>query len=173
LEKRLSQATVDFAAIGRVSRFSELKDIRLIDVWAKSDPSAVGPLKSEVTHNSSVLKRDSESLQVVSSYRFVGRTAETQAIEINITYLVVYALKAPAPLADEDVTLFAAANGTLHSWPFVREFLHGLTSRMGFPPFKLGVMHFVPMKPAKDTQEGKAKTKQPAADEKKPSEKTG
>jgi preprotein translocase subunit SecB len=170
----LSQSTVDFAAIGRVSRFSELKDIRLTNVSAKCDPSAVGPLKSEVTHDSSVLKRDNDSLQVASAYRFIGRTGEVQAIEINITYLVVYALKAPEPLTDEDVALFAAANGTLHSWPFVREFLHGLTSRMGFPPFKLGVMHFVPMKSAtKATQEGKTKTKQPAAEEKKPSEKTG
>lgn len=164
----MTQATVDFAAIGRVSRFSELKDIRLIEVSAKCDPTAVGPLESEVSHDSSVLNRDNDSLQVSISYHFVGRAAETQVIEVTITYLVVYALKAPEPLADEDVSQFAAANGTLHSWPFVREFLHGMTSRMGFPPFKLGVMHFVPLKPTKEAtekaaEEEKANTEQPVS----------
>jgi preprotein translocase subunit SecB len=75
----------------------------------------------------------------------------------------VYALKSKEPLADEDVAQFADANSTLHSWPFVREFLNTLTSRMGFPPFTLGVMHFVPMKPApekKDTQTETPKTEE-------------
>lgn len=150
----MSQETVDFGAIGRVSQYSELKDIRLSEVSAKCDPKGVGPLESEVSHQSSLLAHDNESLQVKSLYRFLGRTADTQAVEIIITYLVVYSLKAPQPLAEEDLNKFAAANGTLHSWPFVREFLHGLTSRMGFPPFKLGVMHFVALQPEKKPAEG-------------------
>jgi len=164
----LSQATVDFAAVARVSRFTELKDIRLTDVSAKSDPKIIAaPLESEFTQESSVVGRDSESLEVSCAYHFVGRSAGEQAISIDITYLVQYALTAKEPLADEDVSQFAVANSTLHSWPFVREFLHGLTSRMGFPPFKLGVMHFVPMKPApakEDAKEETPKTEEPVGE---------
>ena len=149
----MTQATVDFAAVGRVSRYSELKDIRLIEVSAKCDPNSSGPLVPEFSNASSVLRRDSEILEISCSYRFVGRTAETEAIVVGISYLLSYSLKSPEPLADDDVVQFASANGTLHSWPFVREFLHALTSRMGFPPFTLGVMHFVPMQAAKKAQE--------------------
>jgi preprotein translocase subunit SecB len=146
----LTQATtVDFAAVARVSRYSELKDIRLTEVSAKCDPKSVGALKPEFSHSSSLAGHTDESIEVSCAYHFVGRTAETQAIDVSITYLVIYTLKAKEPIADEDIAQFAASNGTLHSWPFVREFLHGLTSRMGFPPFKLGVMHFVPLKPPK------------------------
>ena len=155
----MAQATVDFAAVARVSRYSELKDVRLTDVTGKCDPSSTGALSPDFSHDTKVLKRDGESLEVSCGYHFVGRTADKQAIDISITYLVTYALKSKEPLADDDVSQFAASNGTLHSWPFVREFLHSLTSRMEFPPFTLGVMHFVPMQPAKkDTQQEKSKT---------------
>jgi hypothetical protein len=53
-------------------------------------------------------------------------------------------LRGTEPLADEDVAQFALSNGTLHSWPFVRELLYALTSRIGYPPYTLGVVHFRP-----------------------------
>lgn len=139
--------TVDFSAVARVSRYAELKDVRLINVLADCDPkSTPGPLDAEFSHESSISGRESELLQVVSSYQFNGRSGSAQFINIAIKYLVSYSLNAPStePLAEEDVSQFAMANATLHSWPFVRETLHSLTYKMGFPPFKLGVMHFVP-----------------------------
>jgi preprotein translocase subunit SecB len=148
LETQLTQATVDFAAVGRVSKFSELKDIWLAHVSAESDHKAIGPLEADFTHSCSVASQAESSLEVRCAYHFVGRTSETQVVNIEIIYSVLYSLKAPEPLADADILQFANANGTLHSWPFVREFLSSLTTRMGFPPFKLGVMHFVPLKPA-------------------------
>lgn len=159
----MTQATtVDFAAVGRVSSRSELKDIRLTDVSAKCEPKSVGPLESEFSHDCTVAGRDNESLDVRCAYRFIGRNAGVEVINISITYLVVYALKTTEPLAEGDISQFAVANGTLHSWPFVREFLHGLTSRMGFPPFKLGVMHFVPLQPAQPPAQKEApKAEQP------------
>lgn len=158
----MTQATVDFAAVARISRFSELKDIRLTDVSAKCDSKTlVGTLASEFTHESNISNRNNESLEVSCIYHFIGRAAGVTAISITVTYLAVYALKSKEPLADNDVAQFAAANGTLHTWPFVREFLNSLTSRMGFPPFTLGVMHFVPMPVPKQEAQAEVKTEQP------------
>ena len=141
-------ATVDFAAVGRVSKFAELEDIRLIEVLAKSDPSASGTLEATFAHDSKISNRGDEFLEVKADYHFTGRSAEADVINIGITYLVRYSLKSPEPLAEADLAEFATSNPVLHSWPFVREFLNSLTSRMGFPAFKLGVLHFVPQKPA-------------------------
>jgi hypothetical protein len=147
-EKKLAQSTVDFAAVGRVSKYIELNDIRLTEVSAKFDPVAnIGPLASEFAHECTVAGHGKDFLDVACGYHFAGRTGQTQAIEILIKYLLSYTVNASEPLAEEDISQFAISNGTLHSWPFVREFLHELTSRMGVPPFKLGVMHFVPQKP--------------------------
>jgi hypothetical protein len=148
-EKRLAQtATVDFAAVGRVSKFAELEDIRLVEVTAKCNPSASGPLEATFAHDSRISNRGDQFLEVRTDYRFTGRSAEADIIEVAVTYLIRYVLKAPEPLADDDISEFAISNPVLHSWPFVREFLNSLTSRMGFPPFKLGVLHFVPQKAA-------------------------
>ncbi len=148
-EKKLTQATVDLAAVGRVSKYIELKDIRVVDVSAKAGHNVVGPLEADFKLNCSIANRGDDSLEVRCDYQFVGRTAETPVVDIAIGYLVLYSLNATEALSEADVNHFANANGTLHSWPFVREFLASLTSRMGFPPFKLGVMHFVPTAPAK------------------------
>jgi hypothetical protein len=155
----LAQSTVDFAAVGRVSKYIELKDIRLTEVLAKCDPVASsGPLASEFAHDCAVVGSGKDFLDVTCGYHFAGRTGETQVIEISIKYLVSYALNAREPLAEEDISQFATANGTLHSWPFVREFLRELTSRMGVPPFKLGVMHFVSQQPVKKAPEEEMST---------------
>lgn len=154
----MAQSTVDFAAVARVSKYTELKDIRLTNVAAKCDPEASGPLASEFTHECAIVGRGKDFLDVTCEYHFSGRTGETLVIEILIKYLVSYALNASEPLAEEDISQFAPANGTLHSWPFVREFLRELTSRMGVPPFKLGVMHFVPQKPVKKAPEEEIST---------------
>jgi preprotein translocase subunit SecB len=141
----LPVAIFDFAAIGRVSRYAELKDIRVTDVSAKCDPKYAAPLEAEFSHHCVALGNENGALDVSCEYRFTGKAAQTTIVEVVIKYLVTYAMSAaPEPLPKEDIDQFAAANGTLHSWPFVREFLHSITSRMGIPPFTLGVMHFVP-----------------------------
>jgi len=159
----LGQASiVDFAAVGRVSKFVELKDVRLVEVSAKCDPKATGPLEAEFAHQSAIAGRGEDSLEVTSDYSFIGKAAQVSVIEIKIKYLVVYEFKGRPVLEDGDVSQFAMANGTLHSWPFVRELLFGLTSRMGFPAFKLGVMHFVPQKPTEKPAEKVSSAENPA-----------
>jgi hypothetical protein len=142
----LAQTSIDFGAIGRVSPYAELVDVRLTEVSAKCSPVDIaGALNAEVSNKCSVLSNENAILKVSCEYHFTGSSAQPKLVDIAITYIVSYSLNSPQPLADADIAQFAAANGTLHSWPFIREFLHSLTSRMGIPPFKLGVMHFVPM----------------------------
>jgi len=147
-ERKLAVATVDFAAVARVSQYAELKEIRVVDVSAKCDPKYAAPLESEFSHECLVVGNENGALDISCQYRFTGNAAQTKIVDIEIKYLLTYAISSPEPLSKEDITQFANGNGTLHSWPFVREFLHSLTSRMGIPPFKLGVMHFVPTQQA-------------------------
>jgi preprotein translocase subunit SecB len=147
-EAKLPVATVDFAAVARVSRYAELKDIRVVDVYAKCDPKYMAPLEPEFSHECTVVGNEKGALDISCQYRFTGNSAQTKIVSIEIKYLLTYAISSPEPLPEADITQFANGNGTLHSWPFVREFLYSLTSRMGIPPFKLGVMHFVPTQQA-------------------------
>jgi len=157
----LAEKLIDFAAAGRVANRAELKDIRVIDVSAKCNPSIKGTLEPTLDVNCKVAGRDSGALEIACDYQFTARVAEAQVAEAVIKYLLVYEIKGSEPFIEEDLIEFAVGNGTLHSWPFVREFLHGLTSRMGYPPYVLPVFHFRPKPQEKKQVQGKV----PAAPE--------
>jgi hypothetical protein len=137
------ETTVDLAAVGRVAKRVELKGVRLAEISAKCDPKVEGPLKPTVNLDCKIGDHDANTIEVVCNYTFVAHSEQLQAIESAIKYLLLYEISSPeAPPSDNDLAEFAKANGALHSWPFVREVLFGLTSRMGYPPYTLPVMHF-------------------------------
>jgi preprotein translocase subunit SecB len=139
------EKTVDFAAVGRVAKRVELKSVRLTEISAKCDPSVEGTLLPSV--NLECKPGDTlasgKQLEVICEYTFTAHCGQVQAVESTITYLLVYEIGGgvESPNAD-DLAEFAQANGALNSWPFVREVLYGLTSRMGYPPYTLPLMHF-------------------------------
>ena len=135
---------VDFAAAGRVAMRVDLKDVRVTNVSAKCDPAVHGPLEPLLDFECAVVGRENNLLEIACNYQFAARTADAQIAEAAIKYLLAYEVRGTDPLAEEDLAEFAASNGTLHSWPFVREFLYGLTAKMGYPPYMLPVVHFKP-----------------------------
>lgn len=153
---KLTERTVDFLAVARVSSRAELKGIRLAELSAKSQPKAGGTLEPTYEHTCTVANRDGNELEIACNYNFVVKSDQTQVLEAAISYLVLYELLGTDPFADSDIAEFAFANGTLHSWPFVRETIYALTSRMGYPPYTLPLFHFK-AKP-KNQKEGEKKT---------------
>jgi preprotein translocase subunit SecB len=143
------ERTVDFAAVSRVAKRVELKSVRLTEISATCDPSVEGTLVPDVNLECKPGTLLPGTLEVICEYTFTARSNQVQAIASTIKYLLLYDISggtAESP-SEDDVVEFARANGTLNSWPFVREILFGLTSRMGYPPFTLPLMHFIP-KPA-------------------------
>ena len=140
----LPQVTVDFVAAGRVAKRSELKSIRLMAVSAQCDPKIGAPLEPNVDVKCEVAHHEGSALEIVATCQFAARTTQAQVAEATIKYLLVYEVQGSEPLAPEDITEFAASNGTLNSWPFLRAFLYGLTSDMGYAAYTLPTFHFVP-----------------------------
>jgi preprotein translocase subunit SecB len=142
---------VDLAAVNRVAKRVELKGVRLSEISAKCDPTVIGPsLMPNVDLDCKVGEHNESSLEVICNYTFAAQSEGKQVIQSTITYLLSYEVSGSESPSAEDLTEFAKANGALHSWPFVRELLYGLTSRMGYPPYTLPVIHFsVTKTPAK------------------------
>jgi preprotein translocase subunit SecB len=138
----LPEKVVDFAAVGRISQRVELKTVRLMEMIAKCVSKAVGPLEAKLESNCSVLTNEKETLEVLCDYKFSAHAAEREIASALVKYVVSYELRGEDPVSEEDLAEFALANGTSHSWPFVRECIYSLTSRMGYPPYTLPVVHF-------------------------------
>ena len=137
------ERTVDLAAVARVAARVELKHVRLTEISAKCDPNAPGPsLEPSVDLACRLGEHDGSNLEVICHCKFVAQSKQLQAIESGITYLLLYEISGSGSPSVDDLAEFARTNGALHSWPFLRELLYGLTSRMGYPPYTLPVMHF-------------------------------
>jgi hypothetical protein len=158
----LPQETVDFAAAGRVAKRSELKSIRLMAVSAQCDPKISAPLEPKVDVKCEVARYEGSTLEIVAICQFTAHTTEAQVAEATIKYLVVYEIQGSEPLAPGDLAEFATSNGTLNSWPFLREFLYGLTTDMGYAAYTLPTFHFVP-KPPEKKESGDKPTPAPKA----------
>jgi preprotein translocase subunit SecB len=155
----LPEKIVDYAAVGRVAKLVELKNVRLSEIVAKSDPHGAGPLEAQLDIQCSVLSRENQVLEVVCSYKFAAHVAKTEIAAADIKYLVAYDMRGTEPVADHDLAEFATANGTVHSWPFAREVIFGLTSKMGYPPYTLPVVHFRAKPAEKAAEAAKPKAK--------------
>ena len=140
------EKTVDFAAIGRVAKRSELKSLRLISISSKCDKTVMGTLVPSIELNCSPGVLENSTLEVTCEYSFTAHSSAVEAVSATIVYLLTYEITGGESPNPDDLAEFARANGTLNSWPFIREVLFGLTSRMGFPPYTLPLMHFNPPK---------------------------
>jgi hypothetical protein len=106
---------------------------------------APGALQAGMTHKCEAKIMESGNLIVASCrYHFTISSGETEVGSAVFNYLLLYELEGDEPISEEDLDDFAFANGTYHSWPFVRQLLFDLTSRMGYPPYTLPVMKFNP-----------------------------
>jgi preprotein translocase subunit SecB len=144
---------VDLAAAVRVSRRVELRDIRLSHIAASSPTHHPGALKPHVEHECSGKTTDGELIEVTCAYRFHAMSGtEEPVLDATLTYLLVYKIIGPETVDAADLDHFAYASGTLHSWPFVRQLLFGLTANMGYPPFMLPVHKHQPAKTAKPSE---------------------
>jgi preprotein translocase subunit SecB len=136
------EKTVDFAAVARVAKHAELKSIRLIGITGTCEPKVLGELVPDVQLECKPGSIEEDAMEVICEYTFTAHSEGVQVVYSTITYLLVYEISGGESPTQEDFAEFARANGTLNSWPFVREVLFGLTSRMGYPPYTLPLMHF-------------------------------
>lgn len=157
-------ANVDMAAVARVSRRVDLQSIRLTELALTSPKLASpgNPLEPEFSQECVPLQSEPGLIVVSCSYDFNVRSLGEVVGDIRATYLIVYKLlgEEAAP-TKEDVDQFASANGAYHSWPFVRELLFGLTSKMGYPPFTLPVLSFAGPRPKPEKKESETVAPQP------------
>lgn len=138
---------VDFAAVQRVTNVVELRSIRLARISATGESSGGGPLEPVISHTCNVTKMEPAFLEVSCEYHFGAKSGAATIAEASLTYVLRYEITTGSAPRESDLAEFAFANGTLHSWPFVRHALFDLTARLGFPPFTLQTFKFIP-KPA-------------------------
>jgi preprotein translocase subunit SecB len=139
----LTESGVDLAAVSRVARNIDLRDIRVIQVAASCSPAPDGPLEPQITFDCKGALVGPDQLNVACDYTLKVNAAGVEAATVKVMYLLVYEVAGNTP-TEHDVEQFAQVNGVYHSWPFLRQFLFDLTAKMGMPPLTLPVFQTLP-----------------------------
>ncbi|MDE2814077.1 MAG: hypothetical protein OXM01_13680 [Gemmatimonadota bacterium] len=117
-----------------------------------------GPVEPSLEQKCTPSTITDDLVEVTCSYNFQFRSGASDVATATIVYNIDYTLIGDAPLEASDIEQFARANGAYHSWPFVREAIYGLTSKMGFNAYTLPVLSFL-------KSERRARTQRPDAPE--------
>jgi len=66
----------------------------------------------------------------------------TSIAEISVDYLLVYSIKDTKGLTKKHYDAFSTYNAVFNAWPYLREFIQNITSRMQIPTLTLPVYRF-------------------------------
>jgi len=88
---------------------------------------------------------------------------ENAFLDIDATFLLLYSIAGTEGLDDEALSGFAYLNGTYNAWPYWREFVQSMTSRMELPPLTIPVFR-LPRGPAKELTDKKEDKVEAATD---------
>jgi hypothetical protein len=127
----------------QVSDRVQIQDVRLVRCNCQMQPAALAlpaPMRFRwsFAHNASTqAKPDGTHIAVLARFRFSanreGSTGDQPSIAIEATFLLTYAASSMNGLGEEHLRSFGTFNGVFNAWPYWRELLQSITSRMGLP----------------------------------------
>lgn len=161
LSTKNAAAPVDYASIARVASAVELRDISLrssrttLNVGSAEIPERWSG-EAFVGFDTTLAEHDPASKNFTINAGFIAvykaswgdqvhaelpviDPKDPPEIEIRATFELTYNASGGADLDPDDLENFAVANGTLHAWPYWREFADSITTRMHVPRLVVGV----------------------------------
>lgn len=130
---------------GEVAQRVEIEDFRLVKTSARQN-LLPGPLPTVVNLSFSYrtdLDREGKRITVYPLFIFDAThhdSADALApLHIEAEFLIRYTIKEMDGLTDENFKAFGELNGRYNGWPYWREYVHQMLSRMGLPSFLVPV----------------------------------
>ena len=135
--------TEEIAEFAQLVSAVQLEDVRLIECSAKTYISKREGVSSEVTlnHGARVVQPiDEEGLFILHAgiegqIRPRDETDRTRdpSVALKVVFELSYRVPKGTQAKDAALQEFAKVNGVFNAWPYCREFIQGLTTRMGLP----------------------------------------
>ncbi|MEW6659089.1 MAG: protein-export chaperone SecB [Thermodesulfobacteriota bacterium] len=141
------KAKVDIKAVSRAIKQLEVENVFLLEAKIKSDPSTRSPRGVSLTYNFDVeiLKREKEKLQIACHFTISAirkDNPDNPLMNIEAKFAIEYFIQNPKKLKENDIDDFIKIDPVDTAWPYWREFVQNLTSRMGFPALTIPIIKF-------------------------------
>ncbi len=124
----------------------ELEGVRLIESSAFAtvrSPGEVGPGELSIEWNARAKKSGGNRFIVRAGIQMnlqrVASAASKPAVRVEATFELTYSLRPDFKAGAKLLAEFAAVNGVYNAWPYWREYIQDVVTRMGLPPITLPV----------------------------------
>jgi len=128
-----------------VANAVQLREIRLIDSFSHVRPEAIKGKRSYEIERSARVEISAESplFMVFADFRLRGPSdtdPNKLALDIGASYLLVYKADGIRDFDRAALEEFADINALFNAWPYWREFVQSITTRMGLAPLTVPVL---------------------------------
>lgn len=152
----------------KVANRVELKSVKLLNCNCKQAPNCPEGEKDVVDKRTSQFEVNKEEKIIGVFIKFflnafgkgVEQKNENSFLRIEATFLLLYSITSIEDLDDRAFSSFAELNGVYNAWPYWREFVQNITSRMQLPTLTIPVFRIThpPSKEATNKKETALKT---------------
>lgn len=116
----------------------ELKNLFLISCTSNIDRSSLGTEAGiKIVDDASYSKSEKNEIEITQKYSIEAKdqTSKKKFLNIKCEYHLIYTSR--EDFTEEFFEVFKKANLPINSWPFFRELVYNITSRMYIPPISL------------------------------------
>jgi hypothetical protein len=160
---------------GRVAQEAVLQEIYLVDAKISREPLSMSPKALSLDHKYSAeiisgLDKDNNILSVLCNFHVAAFSSEAPdrlVMKIEASFCASYVEKyLPSDSDNDDIVEFflylTYINPISNAWPYWREFVQNMSSRMGFPALTVPLLEIRPKKTKAEKAKSHAIKKQAA-----------
>lgn len=134
----------DLILAAKVAVRVKAMDIRLVSTTVRHNPLAALGGSARFNTKSLQYKADRESSQIFVKPHFVVELdyeGSDNYLLIEAEFLVIYSIQSFDDLSEDNIDAFADKNGLYNCWPYWREYVQSMTTRLGvsaltLPPYR-------------------------------------
>lgn len=120
----------------------ELLEIKLVYSESKAEEDFSLPAEVETEDSKDYKQLEEGKFIVTHEYKLktIEKGKKKAGLQINAIFYLIY--QSEIPITDEIFEVFSEISLPLHTWPYFRQFVQEMTSKMGIPPLTLGLLKF-------------------------------
>ena len=111
----------------------EIEDIVLIELEAKRYPSNIEKgMNFGIKHEPEFIKTEDNDFDIIDSYTITAKSGKKNIFKIRIKWLLNFSSE--VEVTEEFFNIYAERSLILNTYPYVREIVQSITSKMDVPP---------------------------------------
>jgi len=129
-DKKKKMTNAEYA---RLLKNIEINDIVLLELEAKRYPARVEKnMAFRIKHEPEFIKENGNEFDIMDLYTITAKSGQKNIFKIKIKWLLNFSSE--VEVTEEFFNIYAERSLILNTYPYVREMVQSITSRMDVPP---------------------------------------